>query len=197
MTASPPPDPFVALWQTAAKPDTQRLLQDLQRVNQTHQRLNRALLAIGCGIALLLIFEEVTGRLMTRGILSVTWMLGLGGSLFRYRRTQCERSDALAQNTVSMLKFMLARARRGLLLARCLYAGTPLGALVGFIVARIAGLGAAPAIPAIHPQLHLIQTAAGVLALIVMMATGAVLARARHRQVQDFSQRLKSIESGL
>jgi hypothetical protein len=46
MTSSPPHDPLVTLWQTAPKPDAQRLVRDLQRSNRLHERLNRTVLAI-------------------------------------------------------------------------------------------------------------------------------------------------------
>ena len=62
MTALPPQDPLIALWQTTPKPDTSHLLPQLQRLNRLHRRLNRTVLAIVCGIDILLIFEEATGR---------------------------------------------------------------------------------------------------------------------------------------
>ena len=73
----PPGDPLVTLWHTAPKPDTQHLLQDLQRLTRLHRRLNRTVATIMCGISLLLIFEEATGRVPTHGMLSVIWILGL------------------------------------------------------------------------------------------------------------------------
>jgi hypothetical protein len=193
----PPHDPLVALWQTAPKPDTQHLLHDLQRLNRQHQRLNRSVSAILCGISLLLIFEEATGRVTTHGALSAIWILGIASGVLWRRRARCSRSDAFALDTVSLLKFLIARAKSDMFIARCLYAGVPCGALVGLVVAKVAGIGASPAAIATHPRLHLIQTVAGVAALIVMMAAGAILARSRRHQVQELGEKLRSIEADL
>lgn len=197
MTSLPPHDPLVTLWQTAPKPDTQHLLQDLQRLNRLHQRLDRSVSAVVCGIALLLIFEEATGRVATHGALSAIWILGLVvGGVWR-RRARCNRSDALTLDTVSLLKFMIARAKSDLVVARCLYAGVPCGALVGFLVVKRAGVGAPPSAIALHARLHLIQTGAGVAALIAMMVTGAILASSRRLQVQELSEKLRLIKADL
>ena len=197
MTSLPPHDPLVTLWQTARKPDTQHLLQDLQRLNRMHQRLNRIVFAIMCGISVLLIFEEATGRVTTHGTLSVIWILGLVIGAVWHRRSRCNRSDALTLDTVSLLEFMIARARSDLFVARCLYAGVPCGAVVGVIVAKLAGISASPSAIAANPQLHLIQTGAGMAALIIMMVTGVILARARRLQVQELSEKLRLIKADL
>jgi hypothetical protein len=197
MTSLPPHDPLVSLWQTAPRPDTQHLMQDLQRFNRLHERLNRTVFAILCGISLLLIFEEATGRVATHGALSVLWILGLVLGLVWQRRARCNRTDALTLDTVSLLKFMIARAKSDLLVARCLYAGVLIGAAVSFLVLKLAGIGASPSAIAGHAHLHLIQTGAGVAALIAMMVTGAILARSRHLQVQQLSEKLRLITAEL
>jgi hypothetical protein len=125
MTSLPQHDPLVTLWQTAPKPDTQHLLQDLQRLDRLHQRLNRSVFAIMCGTSFLLIFAETTGRVTTHGTLSVIWILGLVIGVVWHRRARCNRSDALTLDTISLLKFMIARAKSDLFVARCLYAGVP------------------------------------------------------------------------
>lgn len=194
MTSLPPHDPLIALWQTAPKPDTHNLLQDLQRLNRLHQRHNRSIRAIMCGIAILLIFEEATGRLATHGILSAIWILGLIIGVVLQRRSRCNRVDALALDTVSLLKFMIARAKKDLFVARCLYAGAPCGAVVGFIIAKLADIGPSQAV---GPRLNMIQTGAGIAALIAMMVTGVILARSRRLQVQDLTEKLRSINADL
>jgi hypothetical protein len=65
MSSLPAHDPLVALWQTAPKPDTHHLLQDLQRLNRLHQPLNRSIWAIVCGIAALVIMI-VVGVILAR-----------------------------------------------------------------------------------------------------------------------------------
>jgi len=197
MTSLPPHDPLITLWQTAPQPDAQHLLQDLQRLNRLHRRLNRIVFAILCGISLLLIFEETTGRVRTHGALSAIWILGLVAGVVWHRRARCNRSDALTLDTVSLLKFMIARAKSDLFIARCLYAGVPCGAMVGFFVAKLAGIGAPPSAIAAHPLLHVIQTGAGVAALIAMMVTGAILARSRRVQVQQLSEKLRMIQTDV
>jgi hypothetical protein len=197
MTSMPPNDPLVALWQTTPKPDPRHLMQDLQRLNRLHQGLNRSVFAVVCGVALLLIFEEATRRVATHGALSVAWVLSIVIGVGWRRRARCNRSDALALDTVSLLKFMIAQAKSDMFIARCLFAGVPCGAAVGLVAAKLLGIGAPAGAIAAHPRLHLIQTGAGIAALIVMMATGAVLASQRRSQVREFSEQLKSIESDL
>jgi hypothetical protein len=197
MTSLPPQDPLVSLWQTAPKPDTQHLLQDLQRVNRLHQQLNRIVFSILCGTSLLLIFEEATGRVATHGTLSVIWILGLALGVVWHRRARCNRSDALTLDTVSLLKFMIARAKRDLRIARWLYAGVPCAAVAGYFVARLAGIGASPNASAVPPHLHLIETSARVAALIAMTVTGTILARSRRLQVQELSEKLRLITADL
>ena len=197
MTSLPARDPLVALWQTAPKPDTQHLLLDLQRLNRLHQRLNRSVLAIVCGIAALLVFEEATGRVATHGALSVIWILGLVIGIVWHGRARCNRTDVLTLDTVSLLKSMIARAKSDLFIARCLYVGVPCGAMVGYSVMKLAGIGASPSANAVHAHLHLVQTGAGIAALVAMMVTGAILARSRHLQVQELSEKLRLIEADL
>jgi hypothetical protein len=194
MTSLPPDDPFVALWQTAPKPDTEHLMQDLQRLKQLHRRLNRSVLTILCGVALLLIFEEATGRVATHGALSVVYILVVSLDVVVRRRARCNRADALTLDTVSLLRSMIARARKDLNVARCLYAGVPAGALVSGLVAKLAGLGTSKSASAVHETLHAIQTAAGVAVLLAMIVTGIVLARARSLQVTQLSEKLRAVE---
>jgi len=197
MTNSPPHDPLIALWQTSPKPDTRHLVQDIQRLNRLHQRLNRSVLAILCGIAILLIFEEATGRLGSHGILSVIWIGGLVIGLIQRRRARCNRPVAFTLDTVSLLKSMIARAKRDLFIARCLYAGVPLGAIIGSLVMRLATSGAPPLARAVNPHLQLIQTGAGIAALVIMMLAGVILARSGHLQVEELSKKLRDIEADL
>jgi hypothetical protein len=197
MTSLPPQDPLVALWQTTPKPDTQHLLQDLQYTNGMHQRLNRTVFAILCGISLLLIFEEATGRVATHGMLPAIWILGLVIGGVWHRRARCNRSDALTLNTVGLLKFMIARTKSDLFVARCLYAGVPSGAVAGFFAVKFAGGSGSPSASAAHAHLHLIQTGAGVTALVAMMLAGVILAHSRSVQVRDLRKKLESIESDV
>jgi len=197
MTSLPPHDPLVTLWQTAPKPDTQHLLQDLQRLNRLHQQLNRIVFAIMCGTSLLLIFEEATGRVTTHGTLSVIWIFGLVLGVVWHRRARCNRSDAITLDTVSLLKFMIARAKRDLRIARWLYAGVPCGAVAGFLAVKLAGIGASPNAIAVPPHLHLIETGARVAALIAMTVIGVILARSRRLQVQELSEKLRLITADL
>jgi hypothetical protein len=197
MSSLPPDDPLVRLWQTAPRPDTHQLMQDLQRLNRLHRRLNRCVFWIMCGIAVLLVFEEATGGIATHGMLSAVWILGLAAGVARHRRDRCSRQDALSLDTVSLLKYMIARAKTDLNTARCLYAGVAGGAIAGAYAMKFINPGApAPAI-GIDSRLHLIQKAAGAAVLIIMMVTGAVLARARSRQVRELTQKLRSMEADL
>src|SRR6202041_3278136 len=108
MTSTPPHDPLVALWHTTQQPDTDRLLQGLQRFNRLHQRINRSVMAILWVIAVLLLFEETTGRVATHGFLSAIWIGGVAMGSIRHRRARCNRLDALTLDTVSLLKALIA-----------------------------------------------------------------------------------------
>ena len=100
-------------------------------------------------------------------------------------------------DTVSLLKSMIARAKSDLFVARCLSAGVPCGALAGYAVTRVIGISASPSAIAVHAHLHLIQTGAGIAALIAMMVTGAILAPSRRLQVQELSEKLRLIQADL
>jgi hypothetical protein len=190
-------DPLVSLWKTAPKPDTQHLMHDLERLKQMHQQLMRTIVAILCAVSLLLILAEATGRTATHGILSVIWIVGLAiGAVWQWR-ARCTRVDALTSDTVSLLKFMLARAKGDLFLARCLYGGVPFGALVGALLTTLIRRGAFPAFVAINPALHPILTSAGVAVLVIMVAAGVILARSRHLQVKSLTEKLRAVEAGL
>lgn len=130
-------------------------------------------------------------------ILSAIWTLGFVFGLLWHRRARCNRSDALTLDTVSLLKSVVARAKSDLFVARCLYAGVPVGALVGFVLRRPTNIGASPAAVAAHSHLHQIQTAAGAAALLIMIVAGALLARSRSLQVRELSEKLKSIQADL
>src|SRR5580698_1917148 len=137
MTSSPANDPLVAFWQTAPKPDTHQLLRDLLRLNRLHQRFNRSVWAIVCGMDVLFIFEETTGRIASHGVLSVIWTVGLAIGLVLQRRARFRHSTAFTLDTVRFLEFMIARAKKDLFVARCLYAGVPFGAVAGFLITGI------------------------------------------------------------
>jgi hypothetical protein len=92
---------------------------------------------------------------------------------------------------------MIARAKRDLRIARCLYAGVPCGAVAGFFAAKLAGIGGSPNAIAVPPHLHLIETGAHVAALVAMMVLGVILARSRRHQVQELSEKLRSIRADL
>jgi hypothetical protein len=191
------PDPLVSLWQTGPQPDTQSLMQDLERLNRLHQRLNRIVLAIFCGTALLLVFEEASGRLASHGFLSVGWIAAIIAGAVWKRRARCNRLDALTLDTVTLLKTMIARSKKDLFVARCLYAGVPLGAAVGYTVSRLAGIGASAPARAAHPHLETALVGARVVALVAMMVAGVILARARSAQVRDLNEKLRAMESDL
>lgn len=92
---------------------------------------------------------------------------------------------------------MIARAKKDLRIARCLYAGAPCGAVTGFILARLTGFGTSPNAVAISTQVHLIRTGAAVAVLIAMMTIGLIVARDRRLQVQELTEKLRSIQDDM
>jgi hypothetical protein len=196
MSSSPASDPLVALWQSARKPDAHKLSADVQRADRMHTTLYQTVFGVCVLVGVLLAFEEATQRIATHGVLTVVWAIAIAGGALWHRRAQAGLADVLTLDTRQMLTAMIARTKRGLLLARCLYAGTPLGALAGFAIMRGADLafGWQQASGA-SANLALVQTAAGVGVLLIMMVCGVALARIHHRQLQDLEQKLKALES--
>lgn len=189
-------DPFATLWQSAPKPDTRQLLQDVQRLQKAQQWHSRILNVILCGIAAFLVFEDASGRSGSRGLISVLWIAFMAGAL-GYQRARCRAVDPLDLDTVTLLKRMIARARRGLFQARCLYLGTPLGAVAGTVLMRVLALAPASDEYADQPRLVLMPMIVGLIALVTMIITGLVLARARRRQLLELTEKLKSLEESL
>ena len=196
MSESSHTDPFAALWQSAPKPDTRQLMQDMQRLKNAQRRQHRILIVILCGIASCLLFEEATGRYGTHGLISALWIAFMAGAL-RYQHKRCHSVDTLDLDTVSLLKRMIVQAKRGLFQARCLYLGTPLGAAAGTVLMRVLSPGAAPGGHALQSGLALMQTIVGLAALVLMIIAGLVLARARRHQLLELTGKLKSLEESL
>jgi len=189
-------DPFATLWQSTPKPDTGQLLQDLQRLQKSQRWHSRILIIILCGIALFLVCEDATGRAGTHGLISALWIAFVAGAL-GYQRARCRAVDPLDLDTVSLLKRMIARAKRGLFQARCLYLGTPLGAVTGAVLMRVMAPGAAPGGHIVQPGLAQMQMIIGLIALVTMIIAGLALARARRRQLLELTGKLKSLEESL
>ena len=190
-------DPLVALWQTAPTPDPQHLLQDLQRLDRLHRRLTWTVFATLSAVSLLLIFEEATRNIPTPGWLSGVWVFTLVLGRVWHRRARCNRSDALALATVSLLRSMIARAKSDLTIARCLYAGVPCGALLGFLLMGRLGINPSPRALVTEGRFHLIPLVCGVAILAAMMIAGAVMTRSRRRQIQELERKLRLIETDL
>jgi hypothetical protein len=195
MTPSSTSDPLAALWRSAPTRDPKDLLEDVQRQGRLHQRLNRSVWAILIAIAVLLVLEEATGGIASHGILSGLWILGLAAGAAWNWRARCNRTDALTLDTSSLLEAMISRAKSDLLVARCLYAGVPFGAAVGYFVAGLVSPGVAPL--AKNAYLHMMQLGTGIAALVVMMCLGFILARSRSLQVKDLSNKLRLIKADL
>ncbi len=182
-------DPFVALWLAAPQTESPSLLAAVKRADAAHRRLNLTIVTVLGGIAVLLSFEEATGRLASHGLLTAVWSLGLVLGILWHRRARGRLAGALIGDTTSLLGFVIRRARRGLFLARCLYAGTPLGALAGLVVTNAMGGGGRM----VSPGLAFVQTAAGVAALGLMIACGLVLARFQARHLAALEATLKEM----
>lgn len=194
--SNPSPDPFAQLWQSAPAPDTQQLMQDLRRLQSVHQRQNRVLIAILCATGLLLVFGAVALRSVSLGVVTGLWIAFVAGIIW-YQRARCRAADALDLDTVSLLKRMIERAKRGLTQARRLYAGVPVAAMAGALVTRMFLPSAVLGGHAIHPWLMQIYTIGCVIMLVVMVGAGLVLARARRRQLGELAEKLTAIEDDV
>jgi hypothetical protein len=58
------------------------------------------------------------------------WIAFVAGAIW-YQRVRCRAADTLDLDTVSLLKRMIQRARKGLAQARRLYAAAPVAAAAG------------------------------------------------------------------
>ena len=189
-------DPFARLWQSAPAPDTARLLQDLQRLQTVHQRQNRIIVLILCATAVLLVFGEAIVRSVGLGIITGLWIAFVAGAIW-YQRLRCRAADALDLDTVSLLKHMIKRAKKGLSQARRLYAGVPLAAATSAVVTRMFLPGLASGGAAVAPWLNVTYTIACLAMLVVMTGAGLVLARARQRQLRELTDKLRLFEDGV
>ncbi len=189
-------DPFARLWQSAPEPDTGQLMHDLRRLQGVHQRHNRVVIGLLCATAVVLALGEAIVRSVPLGIVTGLWIAFVAGAIW-YQRARCRAVDALDLDTVSLLKRMIRRAKKGLTQARRLYAGVPLAAAASAIVTRlfIPGLGAGR--PAVAPWLNLTYTIACLVMLAVMIGAGLMLARARQRQLRELSEKLRLFEDSL
>ncbi|MEO8314920.1 MAG: hypothetical protein ABI645_09015 [Pseudomonadota bacterium] len=186
-------DLLVGLWQSGAKPDTAHLMRDLERQNRTQLLQQWLIIAVlGCS-SILLAFAEATGGLRTHGILSLTWLsaLGLGG--LAHFRARHRRAEILNLDTQRLLDAMISRAERGLMLARFLYAGTPVGAVAGYAIVQLTHVG----IAVTHRPLGTLQAVLGVMLLVVMVVAGLLLARARRAQLVALIQKKRDMEVEL
>ena len=197
MTSMPEQDPFVSLWQSASQPDTRNLVRELKHLHRLHRRQNRVILTIVCGIAFLLVFEELTGRLPSHGLISVIWVAGVISGVVWNRRARINRLDGMSSNTAGLLKAMISHAKRDLFVARCLYGGVPFGAIVGYFALLWVGVGSPQLVRTGHPLLHMVQTGAGIAALALMMGAGIALARSRSRQVRELTDKLEAAEMDM
>ena len=196
MSETPDIDPFAQLWQSAPEPDTRQLMQDLKRLQAVHRRQNRIVILIVCAIALLLVFGAIAVRSVGLGVITVLWIAFVAG-VIGYQRVRCRAADALDLDTVSLLKRMIKRARRGLVQARRLYIGVPLAAAVGAAVTRILGPRLALGGHAVHPGLVTAYTIASLCMLVGIIVAGLVLARARQRQLRELGETLRLFEESL
>jgi len=189
-------DPIARLWQSAPQPDTDQLMHDLRRLQRVHLWHNRILIGLLCATALVLVFAEAVVRSIPLGIVTGLWIAFVAGAVW-YQRARCRAADALDLDTVSLLKRMIKRAKRGLTQARRLYAGVPVAATVSWVATRLfwPGLGAAK--PAAAAWLHVTYTIVCLVMLAVMIGAGLALARARRRQLRALTDRLRLFEDGV
>jgi len=170
-------------------------MRDLQRFQRMHRRPIGVIASLLSGVTLLLVLAETTGHPATHGILSAIWIVGLTiGTAWQWR-ARCSRVAAMTLDTVRSLKWMLGRAKRDLMLARCLYAGLPCGALTGTFVSNLLYQGASP--EAAPRSAVSILSVAGWAVLLFMMAAGFVHARSRRFEVKRLAEKLRSAEAGL
>lgn len=130
---------------------------------------------------LLLALAELTKRTGTQGLLSLFWLAALGSGTLLHRQVHRRSADALALGTHDLLRVMILHARRGLRLARFLYAGTPAGAAVGWLISAGGRWGS------VHPRPFFddLQAMTGSALLTLMIASGLVFARQRGKELRS------------
>ncbi len=196
MTEPDPIDPFARLWQSAPAPDTDRLMLDLRRLQAVHRWQNRIVIAILCGTAVLLVFGAIATQSAGLGIAAALWVAFVIGAVW-YQGVRCRAADALDLDTISLLKRMIKRAKRGLVQARRLYAGAPLAAAVSWTATRFFWPGLASGGHAMAPWMAAAYALVSVAMLGAMVVAGLVLARARRRQLDALSEKLRLFEGDV
>lgn len=196
MNSTPSNDPLVTLWQTASVPDEDRLVRELRRLQKMHRRLVGVIGGLLSAVTILLTLAEATGRLLTRGILSAIWIVGLMIVAAWHWRARCSRIDALTLDTVGLLRWMIRRAKRDLLLARCLYAGVPCGALTGAFLSSFRYSGGASPESAFRPHVSILSVA-GLAVLLFMILAGTLLARSRQLEIERLTENLELAQAEL
>ena len=181
---------LIRVWRSNPQVDTQSLMQNLAAQNRTRRIQATVILALLGAVSLLLVLAEIAGKLGTHGLLSLLWLTCLAVGALLQNRAHRGRVNALASDTRGLLKFMIRRARRGLTLARCLYAGTPTGAMMGWLLTTTidpdAGRG--------HHVASL-QAAAGAALLVMMILAGLVFARRRRAELMNLEEKQSSLQS--
>jgi len=196
MTEPNAPDPLARLWQSAPEPDTGRLMHDLRRLQKAHQRHKLTIICLLCATTLVLVFAEAVVRSVPLGVVTALWIAFVAGAIW-YQRVRCRAADALDLDTVSLLKRMIQRARKGLAQARRLYAAALVAAAAGWVATRtfMPDLGAGR--PSATAWLHVTYTIASLALLVVIVSAGLLLARARQRQLRELTEKLRLFEDVL
>ena len=188
-------DPLVALWQTTPNHDTEPLLRAIHRQQQMHRRMGAVLAAILASVTILLASEEATGRMPSHGWITGVWLIVLLLVGARWYRAKRHQHAAATMDTVALLRAMTRQAGADLFLARCLWAGVPLGAALGWTAMRWLAPNAPP--ETTFSWFSQARTAAAIALLGAMILSGLVLERSRKSHLRDLTGKLRAIVSDL
>lgn len=184
-------DPLVRLWQgdRSAGRAAGAVLREVHEFERARRRTNLALAGILGIVSILLFTAELPGRMGTHGLLSAVWNPVAAFSLWWRWRGRLRKVEELGEDTVSLLRRTLARARADLLIARSLYAGVPAGAALGALLTARGGGGSGSA----DAWLRVMLTGVGAAVLVSMIAAGVLLERSRRRQMRVLAGRLDAL----
>lgn len=127
---------LAALWQSGGEIDVEPLMKRLQRQNRRLRQLNQLSLLVCIAALVFLIVLEFSGKIPTRGLLSLIGAVSVAISWWKYRRDKARLIAAYSEEPARLLPFLIKRTRAMRNLGRYYYL-TPFPSFVtGILMAR-------------------------------------------------------------
>lgn len=179
-----------AMWRASTPVDVTLIADRVRGLNRLHRRINQTSFVVSVVIALLIGLAELLGELPTGGVLFAAFTALIIAPLLHHRWAKKRLTAQWSSEPRAMLVFAADRARAGLRLARGLYAGVPIGIIVGY--SGGAALGRLNGVTA--DQLPLWALLATALLVAITSVAGVRMARRRSEDIKHFEARIRSMD---